>query len=199
MAQETYRLIVTWRSADQFAQNVLHYRMDDAAFASRLLAAEGLILGWLNAEVHFTLLNMVPAACVMKSIRARRITNGGGPEFINVSVDGEDGERTGIMQTSSVGPVIIFNTNGGPRRVGKVFLPGISDTDVEGGEITQALLDVIQDGANNMMNEFPAVGGGTPQCLLVIPRSNDPSVRSLILQAQISKNTGKQRRRQLPV
>jgi len=199
MAQQTYRLVITGNAAGQFVQNVFHYRIDDDSFANRLLAAKGLVDGFLAAGQDSNFLGMCSSAYEMMSIKARRITNGGGPEWIDASVASSPGTLGAGMAMSGAGPVIIWNTDGGPRRVGKTFIPGISPDNVDGGEISAVTIGFLLGMAALFRIAFNAVGGGTPSCVLCIPRSNDPSVRSLIVGAQVSKDVGQQRRRQLPV
>ncbi len=199
MANQTYQFVITGNSSGQFVQNVLHYRMDDDSFADRLLSAKGLVEGWLAATKQLFWIGLHPEEYIMKSIKARRITNGGGPEWLDVSLDGTEGTAGSGSQMSGAGPTIIWNTDGGPRRIGKTFISGIPDTWVNGGEITATALTTIATVAGLFSGSFNAVGGTTPQCTMCIPRASDPSVRSLILQAQVSKIIGQQRRRQLPV
>lgn len=199
MANQTYQLVITGNAAGQFVQNVLHYRMDDAGFSNRLLSAKGLVDGWIAAALMDNWLAMVPSTYIVQSIKARRITNGGGPEYVDVSLQGEIGEGGTGMQASANGPVIIWNTDGGARRVGKTFLPGISPTKMDGGEILATFISALQAAAAAFLAPFNAVGGGSPPCQFCIPRHNDASIRSLPVGVQVSKMIGQQRRRQLPV
>jgi len=199
MANQTYQFVLTANSSGQFVQNVLHYRMDDDSFADRLLAAKGLIDGWIAAVKAPVWLAMLPEEYILKSLKARRVTNGGGPEWLDTSLDGEEGTAGSGAQMSGAGPTIIWNTDGGAKRVGKTFLSGIPDVWVNGGEITAAALSSLNALASAFSGSFAAVGGSTPTCTFCIPRSNDPSVRSLVVAAQVSKIIGQQRRRQLPV
>lgn len=199
MANQTYQLVITGNAAGQFVQNIFHYRMDDDGYTNRLQAAQGLIGGWLAADKHVNFLAMVPTSYIAKSVKARRITNGGGPEFIDVSIDTEPGTFGDGMQTSANGPTLIWNTSGGPRRIGKTFLPGIANSNINGGEITAAAIAELYDQASEFDDDFNATGGATPVCTFCIPRSNDPATRSLVVDVQISRYLGVQRRRQLPV
>jgi len=199
MANQTYRLVVTGNAAGQFVQNIFHYRLDDGGFADRLLAAKGLIEGWIAATMHEFWLAMCPDAYILKSVKARRITNGGGPEYVDVSLNGQTGSAGADLQCSANGPVIIWNTEGGARRVGKTFVPGISNANIKTGEITEAFLAELISQADDYRAAFAVVGGGAVLAVLVIPRSNDPATRSTINMVQVSKYLGKQRRRQLPV
>jgi len=199
MANQTYRLVLSGNAAGQFFQNIFHYRMDDDSFGNRLLAAKGLIDGWIADAKNVPLLDMMPSTVSIKSVKARRITSGGGPEYVDVSLSGQVGTAGDDLEASANGPVIIWNTDGGPRRVGKTFIPGICQDKVVGGEIKNTFIATLQNAAAEFRIAFPAVGGTTPTCTMVIPRSSDPSTRSLIIGQQVSKYIGKQRRRQLPV
>jgi len=199
MAQQTYQLVVTTNAAGQFCQNIFHWRMDDAGFANRLVAAKGLIDGFIADGKVDKYLDMVPDAVLLKSLKARRVTNGGGPEYIDVSLDGSPGTFGAGLQASANGPTIIWNTNGGARRVGKTFLPGLSSSKINGGEIAEAAVIALYGNANLFRDPFAAVGGGGPECVFCIPRSNDPATRSLVLDVQVGRYLGVQRRRQLPV
>jgi hypothetical protein len=199
MANQTYALVITGNSAGQFVQNIFHFRMDDDGFANRLLAAKGLIDGFLADAKEVAFLEMVPSAYQMMSIKARRVTNGGGPEWIDTSVASTPGAGGAGLQMSGAGPVILWFTDGGPRRVGKTFLPGIANANINGGEIEAAFLVTLNDEAETFRSPFPAVGGTTPTCTMVIPRTGDPATRSIVTANLVSKDLGVQRRRQLPV
>jgi len=199
MANQTYQLILTGVCAGQFVQNVFHYRFDDDAFTNRLLSAKGLVDGFATANKHDNFLDMVPDVYELRSIKARRITNGGGPEYVDVSLAGSPGTLGSGTQMSGAGPVVIWFTDGGPRRTGKTFLPGLAPANVDGGEITAATITTLLTKATAFRANFPTVGGGGVTVLLCVPRSNDPATRSIVNGALISKDVGKQRRRQLPV
>lgn len=199
MAAETYQLVISGQCAGQFVQNILHYRMDDASFSSRLAAAKGLVLGWEEADLGGAWVSLLPVPYVINSVKARRITNGGGPEYISVALQGSAGLQGTNVQTSSAGPVLLWHTNGPNRSVGKTFLAGIGTTNVEGGEISASFLAILFEFATDLRQSFPAVGGSTPTCDMVIPKTGDPSTRYLVDGVQISKDIGKLRRRQLPV
>lgn len=199
MANQTYQLIITGTCCDQFVQNIVHYRMDDDSFANRLLAAKGLIDGFLSAGQIDSWLAMLPEEYVVKSLKARRLSNGGGPEYLDVSLAGQQGGFGDEASTPSTGPTIIWFTDGGTRRIGKTFLSGIAAANQDGGEIIAGAISTLDSAAETFRQPFPAVGGTTPTCTFCIPRSNDVATRSLVVGHAISKDLGTQRRRQLPV
>lgn len=199
MATQTYQLIVTGICADQFVQNVLHFRMDDDGYTNRLAAAKGLIDGLIAADWHASFLACVPDAYVMQSLKARRVSNGGGPEWISTELQGSEGTLGSDTEISGAGPVAILYTDGGPRRIGKIFFPGIAPANVDGDQISQATLDTINSSLETMRVPFDAVGGTTPPVTLTIPRANNLALRSNIVESTVSRYVGKQRRRQVPV
>lgn len=199
MANQTYSFVITGNAGGQFVQNIFHYRLDDAGFANRLLSAKGLVDGWIAASRQDDWLSMLPSSYSLMSVKARRITNGGGPEYVDVSLQGSTGEGGTDMEASANGPVIIWNTDGGARRIGKTFVPGISQDNMDGGEIKNAFIVTLINSANAFKGAFATVGGGGVQCVFCIPRANDPGTRSLVVGVQVSKMIGQQRRRQLPV
>jgi hypothetical protein len=173
--------------------------MDDDSYANRLLAAKGLVDGWLADDKldHFLLWH--PDTYIFKSVKARRVTDGGGPEYTNIDDAGSTGQFGTGMQVAANGPVIIWNTDGGARRVGKTFISGIAPENINAGEITQLALSNFMDAASSFRTPFPAAGGSTPTCTFCIPRRTDLSIRSLVVDYQISRDVGSQRRRNLPV
>jgi len=199
MAVHTYQLIISGTIAGQFCQNIFHYKMDDAGYANALIAAQGLLNGWLADDKPADWLQFCPANYIIRSFKARRVSGGTGPEWVDLSFAGENGERSGDAQVSSTGPVIIWVIEGNFRRKGRTFVPGISITDADGGEITAAALDDFNTAADSFLGEFPADGGGTPDVTFVVAQSDNLATTFEIIDAQISKEIGVQRRRQLPV
>jgi len=199
MANQTYAMVITGNAGGQFVQNILHFRMDDDSFTNRLLAAKALVDGWLGDDRAAAWLALHPDNYALRSVKCRRVTNGGGPEWIDVSTSGDPGSLGSGMQMAGAGPVILWHTDGGARRIGKTFISGISPDYVDGGEITNACLAFLQTAATDLRASFPASGGSNPTVTMCIPRSNDPATRSLIVGHIISKDVGTQRRRQLPV
>lgn len=199
MANQTYQLVITGNAGGQFVQNVLHYFMDDAAYADPVSAAKGLVDGWLAADMLDEWCDMCCGAYTVKSVKCRRATGGVGPEWLDVSVDGTPGNRGSTMQASSNGPVILWIPASPNRVTCKTFIPGASTGDVEIGELSAAALTAIQAAATNMLETFPAVGGGTPNVTLCCVAANNKANRRLIALARVCKEIGVQRRRQLPV
>jgi len=198
MAAQTYQLVISGNLAGQFVQNIFHYRMDDAAYPSRLQAAKGLLDGWLTDDKMDHFLDMCPTPYIAKSVKARCVTGGGGPEWIDTSVSGSTGTRGTVIGESGIGPVIIWYTDGGNRSNGKSFIPGVATEDIKNGELLVAGGTAILTAANDFWPGFDSEGASVVPVVMVVPRSSNMTLRALVVNANISKEIGQQRRRLLP-
>src|SRR5580765_8092832 len=129
MAQHTYSLVASYTVGGQFAQNVLHYQFDDSSYTDTASAALALCNAF-DAANTAGLRAMLCTHTSINSYKARALTAPGGFEGIKLLAGPPSGTRAGVLMVSGVGPcVILFPTaNAKPR--GRVFLPGISDTDL---------------------------------------------------------------------
>jgi hypothetical protein len=199
MAINTFAVVLTGNCGNQFVQNVLHYRMDDATFSTSIAAADGLLKGWHAAGMLDEWLAMHCQAYEYLSAKCRKVSGGIGPEDIDLTGAGAAGVRTGQTQASSAGPVILWIPVGPNRVKGKTFIAGISIADINFGEISSSCIADLIDAATNMNQSFPAVGAGTPSVQLCIAKSTDKSTTWLIGAIEVCKEVGLQRRRQRPV
>ena len=199
MANQTYQLVINGTLANQFVANVFHFQMDDASYPNRLAAAAGLIAGFVLNSCVDNFLLCCPVGYTVLSVKARCVTGGGGPEFIDLGNAGDAGNRTGNVQTSSAGPVVLWLTDGPNRSQGKTFIPGISVSDAEGGEISAAAKTAMLAAVYDFMVPFSAQGSGTPTASLCIAKASNAAIVYLVTNAMIAKDIGKLRRRQLPV
>jgi len=197
MATHAYQMAINYNVGGQFATNVLHFTFDDGGFTTTAAAARGMMQGWNTA--NFTRLrNILPTDVTILSYRGRAINQPGGFEaFVPIAV-ANTGLRAGIMQASGVGPVSILFPIGNGKQRGRIFWPGITDTDCVDGIITNALKGVLNTSLSGMITPFAATGGGAPTVQPVIfSRSLNASFN--IFAAQTSAMVGQMRRRQLPV
>ena len=199
MANQTFQLVITGTAADQFVQNVFHFRMDPDSFSNRLLAAKGLVDGFLDADKSEKFLEMCPDSYVIKSIKCRQITDGGGPEWVDITQEGEVGTLGAGMSVPGVGPVIIWYIDGPPKCKGRTFIPGIPNGAIGGDEIASATITALNDAASDFRVAFNAIGGTAPAVAMCIPTTANPAIRFLVNGNAVSRIVGKQRRRQVPV
>jgi hypothetical protein len=197
MADETYRLVISYNSSGQFAQNVLHYEFDDHLFGNTSLAALALINAW-NTHCTGALKDALSTHTQILSFKARRITSHGGFEAVLLGLVGDVGNRTGDMSASGLAPYVRLVTNNIPPVQGRVFLPGVSDSDCVNGFLQSAFFTDLTALANVLDDSLTLTGGGAPTATPVI-RTTSPVRDSIPVHIAVpSPIVSTQRRRQRP-
>lgn len=134
MANEAYELVISGTLAGQFVQNVLHVNVANTSDDPPYEIA-GDIIDTLDATIGLTAAwcDILPTDYALTSIRCRRVLVTGGPTAIRLgSALAEDaGQRTGTIQSAQVNPVIVLLTTLRPNRPGRIFVPGISEADLD--------------------------------------------------------------------
>ena len=198
MAINTYSLIPSYISAGQFVQNVLHYTFEDSAFGDTASAALALCNAFdANNTTH--LRNLIPVQTVLQSYKSRCLTQHGGFEAIKL-VGPQAGIRTGNLECAAVGPVAILFPTANHYVRGKVFLPGVTDTDCVNGEYTNAFRTNFTTHAVMFTNPITLTGGGSPTANPAVFRRFGalPGLPLAIQYVRLSDMVGTQRRRQRP-
>lgn len=167
MASNTYRLTISYNCAGQFAQNVLHYRFDDSGFATTVAAAEALNNAF-NTHCSGPLKDALSSHVQILSYKARRVTGVGGFEAVKLGVAGDVGNRTGDLSASGLSCMIRFICNGVPAKSGRMYLPGVSDSDAVDGYCSAALFTDLTDLANALDDTLTLTGGGSPTATPVL-------------------------------
>lgn len=197
MATNTYRLTITYNSAGQFAQNVLHYEFDDALYADTVAAATALNNAW-STHCLAALKDALPTAVRILSLKSRRITAAGGFEAVRLYTIADTGARTGDVSASGLAPMIRFIPNTVPPKSGRMFLPGVSDSDVTDGHISNDLFTDLTNLASVLDDTLTLAGGGTPVATPVV-RQTSPVHDSLPITIAVPMaHLCTQRRRQRP-
>ncbi len=198
MAQQTYRITISYNSAGQFAQNVLHYAFDDSLFANTTLSAKALIDAF-NLHCTGPLKAALSTHTLILSYKARKIHSTGGFEAVRLGVAGDVGLRAGDLSASGLAPLIRFVTNDVPPASGRMFLPGLSDNDCIDGFLDTGFFTILTGLANALDDQLTLVGGGAPLATPVVQRESPTRVASPIHIAVPSPYLATQRRRQRPV
>jgi hypothetical protein len=164
-----FELKITGVLAGQYVANVMHF-VGPLDFTAIIEDEDGLHISYdylvdalntLNDESGGFLglyLATVPADYKMNSMQLRCVgINAGelgttllGSNAAIVSgadLGARDGLRTGSIQVQNVSPGISFIT-AEPRRIGKVFLPGLSETDADDGVLTSGFIAAANDFAD---------------------------------------------------
>lgn len=196
MATHTYQLAINYNSGGQFATNVLHCSFDDAGFPNTAAAAAGLCQGW-DAANRTRLRGMLPTSVTILSYRARALQVTGGFEGGLTLSATNAGTRTGTMQVAGIGPVMILYPTGNGTQRGRMFLPGVTDTDCMDGILTTSFHNTLVTNIGGIITPFNVVGGGTPLAQPVI-WSRRLLTAFNIGAATASIMIGQVRRRQVP-
>lgn len=197
MALNTYRLTIAYNSGGQFATNSLHYQFDDAVYITSATAADALITAFNTANLT-KLRNMLPGAVTLLSYRANRVSAAGGFESTSVIAGGNVGNRIGTMMVSAVAPVLVgYEVLNGKRRA-RMFLPGVSVNDLDGGIFTAAFYTAINTIAGTFFDDLTLAGSGPP-----VAKNGTWDVKNRAFHQmdfwKLSDLPGTIRRRQLPV
>lgn len=157
MPAEAYELTISGILAGQFVQNVLHVNVDNTTSTNPYTVASKLLETLEGTTAFFgDWCDALPADYRITSARARRVLSTGGPTAImlaaamSISV----GQRTGSIQAAQVNPVLIFLTTLRPNRPGRVFLPGLSETDCDDMTYTAGIITAFTTLITNIVTGF---------------------------------------------
>lgn len=198
MATNTYSLVISYRNAGQFSQNVLHYSFDDASYPDTQTAAAALCQQF-DADNTTKLRNLLCLDVFILSYKARKLGGSGGFEAVRLLSPSLSGNRTGNVAASGVGPCIILYPTGNAKYRGRVFLPGISDSDCTNGGYTSGYKTAFSTNGSMFTATMVLPGGGTPTATPVIySRKPLPSTSRTVEACRLSVMVATQRRRQRP-
>lgn len=200
MPAEAYECIVSGILAGQFVQNVLHINVDNSGSSNPYAVAVDL-LDTLNNDVDFwtAWTNALPADYRITSVRIKRVLVTGGPTAIMLagSLAASVGARTGSIQAAQVNPVIVLLTTTRPNRPGRIFLPGISETDMDDMVYTSGIISEIEDLMDLLIANFTTTTLAYAANFAV--RRTTTAASDDITAARLSPLVGTQRRRLRPV
>jgi len=197
MAQHTYSLIPSYHVGGQFAQNILHYQFDDSGFTDTASAALALCNAFDTGNTaHLRALTLTTTQIL--SYKARALTAPGGFEAVKI-LGAIFGTRAGNIGASAVSPVIVLFPMGNAAPRGRVFLPGVSDTDLVDGEYTSNFRTNVTNHRIMFTQTLTLTGGGSPVATPVIySRKTTPGSSYTVEYARLSDMPGTQRRRMRP-
>lgn len=198
MANNTYSLIISTAPGLQFAQNVLHYQFDDSSYTDTATAA----LALCNA---FDAANTTPLRSILSvhtsilSYKSRCLTSPGGFEAVKLLAGPPVGTRTGNLSTTAVSPVAVLFPTANAKPRGRVFLPGISDSDLVDGDFSAGYRTAFDAARHIFSDVIVLAGGATPSATPVIySRKTSPGSSYTVEYPRLSEMAGTQRRRQRP-
>jgi hypothetical protein len=167
MATHTYQLVISYNVGGQFAANVLHFNFDDGGFGSTALAAKGLADGFIASKLT-ALKNILSSHVSILSFKGRALQVSGGFEGGTPLAAGNVGNRAGNLSAAGVGPCTILYPTGNVKQRGRIFWPGVSDSDCFDGILTAAFKTVMVTNVATIITPFAVVGGGAPTAQMVV-------------------------------
>jgi len=199
MPLETYEAVLSGNLGGQFVQTVLHFTVNNTGTTNPYLVAKDLAetltntSGWIDE-----FMKVLPTAYTATSIRVRRKSDGGGPTYIVLGAAFADatGDRTGGIQTFQANPLLIWITSTNPDKPGKTYLPGVSETDADGGFLTSAFVTAVDAFIVIAIDTF-STDTLTYACEFAIWR-RESEVANSIMGGRISPKIAVQKRRALP-
>lgn len=200
MPAEAYELTVSGILAGQFVQNVMHVNVDNTGSTPPYQMAQA-ILDTLESTVDFfsNWCAALPVDYRLTSARCRRVLSAGGPTAILLGSEmgTSTGQRAGSIQAAQVNPVLVFITTLRPNRTGRVFLPGLSETDCDDMTYTAGVIAAFNELINSFVDAFTITGLAYAASFGILRRVL--GVSDDITAARISPLIGTQRRRLRPV
>ena len=198
MAVETYESVITGYLANEFVQTVLHFTGPNTVGQPAYFRAKDLNDALVDAlGPVMTFLDCLPEDYKASSIRSRRVSAGGGPTAVRLAStwDNSTGSRTGHISSSQANPLVIWIPTVTPNKVGKTFLPGVSEDDIDEMQLSSVLITAIESFIAAMT---------TPQALSADSMQGSilrktTHVGDIIDAGRISPLIGTQRRRLHPV
>lgn len=207
MATESYEWVLSGILGGQFVQTVQHVQCEIATpvnpFATALAIAQEFTA---PGNVLESFMACLPSDYQATSIRVRRVLPTGGATAILVASDfgmSQVGMRTGQISSAQVNPLIVWIRTLSPEDTGRLFLPGVSEDDID-----EMMLNVSLVAAINQFCAEYALGGtiggvdswkGAVLVRQPPPGPATPVLTDPIFAGQVSPLIGTQRRRLRPV
>lgn len=156
MATDVYQLTVIGQSAGQFYENVLHFTNGVTSSVDPTTACDNLMDGFINA-VQGDFVNCMAADSSVTGYKAKRINNGGSTTVARpiTPVPGTVASTSCTSATASC--LLIPFVRTGKFYTGKVFIPGLPESQVTGNAIggTQVANVMTFSGALETFTESP--------------------------------------------
>lgn len=198
MADQVYQFVVSYTCGGQFCQTVHHFRFEDGGFDSTFSAAEALNTA-MNASRKGVLITVLPTSTTITSFKSRRVTGGGGLEAILNQTAGNVGTRAGTISLSGAAPCVIgFPALPTTRKRARMFLPGVSETDLVDGIFSVSYKAAVEGAFGTLFDPIALTGGGAPTATYVIKQVT-AGASIPITDWELSTICGTIRRRQVPV
>lgn len=148
MALEVYRATVSGSLAREFVQTVVHFQADNTASVPAYELAKSIAEDMVAAGHWIDLyMSLLCTSYKASSLRVKKVSAGGGPEAVVLAslFTQDTGPRSGEISSAQASPLIILIPNGSPSKVGKIFMPGISESDINEMSYEAGYISAFED------------------------------------------------------
>jgi len=198
MPVEAYECTLSGTLAGQFVQTVFHVNYNNGSsqppfFAAKDIAEQLVAAG--EFVVKFT--DALTSTYDATSLRVRRVGPTGGPTAIVLAggMSQSQGQRDAGISSAQVNPLVILIPSVAPAKTGRIFIPGVAESDIDNMFIVSGLITALTDLIAYMVAGTTIAGGGiTFAVLRRATKVGDP-----IDAGYVSPLIGTQRRRLRPV
>jgi len=199
MALELFEVTMSGNLGGQFVQNINHWVLNNSSATGAYESAVDLLNG-LNETAKFIegFMECCPAEFTLTSVRCRRIGPTGGPTAILLQAQlvQDTGQRAGTISVSSSAPLLLLLTTNRPNRLGRMFLPGLSETDVANNVLAAGLVSQMDAlGVLFRVGDVTPVSGDSYNGVVY---RRALAVGDSLTATRVSQTVGTQRRRQKP-
>lgn len=190
-----YRVTLSGTLCGQFVENVVYFSATTAPGN-----VDQTTVDLLDAVDTFFIppyLDILPSLFQGLAYSAEGVTPAGGPRiFANADWGGVNGSRSGAIVDSGTSPVILSTVTGGPRVLtGKIFVPGVSVTDLANNIYDSGFQAVCATFSGALLTDMTG-GASTFRYCIFSKASNAINIPTY---SQLSLNPGTQRRRMRPL
>lgn len=148
MPQEVYECVVSGTLVGQFVQTVIHCSINNSGSTSAYAVAKD-----LNEDICASggFIEALNNCCVngyqQTSSRVKKVFSGGGPTNIILpgAMSSAGGARTGDISSAQANPLVIEIPTTDPSKTGRIFIPGISESDIDNMQYTSGWLTSTDD------------------------------------------------------
>lgn len=140
-----YQCTISGILGGQFVQSVFNFGLDSSSAASSYSVAVGIAEALETEGWMISFLNCLPEDYHITSVRCKKITSPGGPTAVKLAsfYSATNGQRTGQISSAQVAPLVIWIAETESDLVGKTFMPGVSEEDIQDMLLESTLVDAI--------------------------------------------------------
>jgi hypothetical protein len=148
MATEIYECVLSGTLAGQFVQTVTHWSIENSGSTSGYAVAKDLNEDFAGSGGFIeAFVNRLPGDYVCTSSRVKKANPVGGPTNIILAgaMTASTGGAPSGISSAQVNPLVILIGTTTPSHTGRIFMPGVSEDDIDDMQYSPAWLTAMAD------------------------------------------------------